>query len=325
MVANVETMFSVREVPWHGLGTIVDEAPTAEEAIKLAGLDWQVYQRHIECDGIIVPDRVGNVREKIIDNTPSVASFFDTGGSSGQAIQKNVLGIVSPNYQIVQNREAFDFFDNLIGTEARYETAGSLGNGEQIWLTAKFSKDWKIADDNINGYLLLSNGHDGLHSLKAAITPVRVVCQNTLYFALANALRTWNFRHHSNITDKMKDARSALGLTFKYMEELTDFGNRAADKKVTPETIETLVDELLRPEQETTQSEKTLEKRKSIFEKCLFAPDIKQYRGTAWGVLNAVSDYETHYIGTPTGRMKRTMNDQLKLLNRAKDFLYQTV
>lgn len=324
---KLETVMRTRDVPWLGanIGTVVEEAPTATDAIKMAGLDWKVSPKPIECDGIIVPDRVGNVRERIIE-TSGVSSFFDTDddGDGGQ-VQKNVLGIVSPRYKIVQNEQAFDFFDNLIGTEARYETAGSIDNGRQIFLTAKMEKEWRIADDDIETYFLLMNGHDGYHPLRAAITPVRLVCNNMLYVAFKSAIRSWTLYHYKNITDKIKEARHALEISAQYMNTLVDFGNRAADKKVTPETIEALAEEILTPDGNTKQSAETFEKRKSIFEHCLFSPDLTQYRGTAWGVLNAVSDYETHYIGTPTGRMKRTMNDQLKLLNRAKDFLYQTV
>ena len=324
---KLETVMRTRDVPWMGanIGTVVDEAQTADEAIKLAGLDWKVSPKPIVCDGIVVPDRVGNVREYYDYDTPSVASFFDTDDGGGGQVKRNVLGIVSPRYKVVQNEEAFDFFDNLIGTEAKYETAGSIDNGRQIFLTAKMQKEWRIADDDIETYFLLMNGHDGYHPLRAAITPVRLVCNNMLYVAFKSAIRSWTLYHYKNITDKIKEARHALEISAQYMETLVDFGNRAADKKVSPETIEALTEELLTPEGKAKRSKETFEKRKSIFEKCLFAPDIKQYRGTAWGVLNAVSDYETHYIGTPTGRMKRTMNDQLKLLNRAKDFLYQTV
>lgn len=311
MSANVENMMSVREVPWHGLGTIVDEAPTAAEAMKLAGLDWQVYQRPIICDGLTYAERVGNVREWIDPDFGFV--------------QKNVLGIVSPKYRIVQNADAFDFFDSLIGTEVRYETAGCIDFGKQVFLTAKTEKSWFVADDEISTYMLLTNGHDGFHQLKAAITPVRVVCQNTLVYGLESAKRLWSMTHHQNINDKIREARHALGLTARYMAELVEFGNRAADQKVSPATIEAMADAILKPEVETKQSAKTLQRRKSVFEKCLYAPDIKPYRGTVWGVLNAVSDYETHYIGTPNGRMKRTLNDQLQLMNRAKDFLMQGV
>lgn len=311
MTANVETMFSVREVPWHGIGTIVEDAPTAADAIKLAGLDWQVKKRPIFCDGIPVLGRVGNVREL-------PATLFEPA-------RRDLLGIVSANYKIVQNAEAFDFFDSLIGTEARYETAGSLGGGRQIFLTARVEKGWTIADDDIDAYLLLSNGHDGQHPLKAAITPVRVVCQNTLTFALETARRVWTLYHRQNIEDKLADARRALNLTAQYMDQMVSFGNRAADQKISPATIEALADELLKPEEETEQSAKTLERRKSLFEKCYDAADLKPYRGTAWGILNAVSDYETHVYGTATGRMKRTLNDQLQLLNRAAAFLAQGV
>lgn len=110
MAANVETMFYVREKPWHGLGTCVEEAPTSADALRLAGLDWEVKQRSIQvCGGAKIENFKANVR------------------SSDGA----VLGVVSDRYQIVQNAEAFSFTDELIGGDVRYETAGSLQNGKK--------------------------------------------------------------------------------------------------------------------------------------------------------------------------------------------------
>ena len=110
MPALVESMMYVREKPWHGLGTRVEEAPTSTDALRMAGLDWSVVQRNIQvCGGAKIKNYKANVRDS--DGT--------------------VLGVVSDRYKIVQNAEAFEFTDSLIGGEVRYETAGSLNGGRR--------------------------------------------------------------------------------------------------------------------------------------------------------------------------------------------------
>lgn len=165
MSANVESMFYAgREKPWHGLGTQVEEAPTSADALRLAGLDWTVQRKPIQvCGGRKVDNFFANVR------------------SSDGA----VLGVVSDRYQVVQNAEAFAFTDALIGGEGQvhYETAGSLMGGRKIWLLAKLP-DTEIVGDKTEPYLCFSNTHDGSGAIRVCMTPIRVVCNNTLNIAL---------------------------------------------------------------------------------------------------------------------------------------------
>ncbi len=168
MSANVETMFSVRETPWHGLGRIVIDAPASREALELAGLDWQVESRNIYSGtGTMIPGYRANVR------------------STDDA----VLGVVSDRYRIVQNEEAFQFTDDLLGEGVTYETAGSLQGGKKVCMLAKMPEKYIIAGDEVTPYLVFFNSHDGSSGVKVAMTPVRVVCQNTLNLALGTAKR----------------------------------------------------------------------------------------------------------------------------------------
>ena len=155
MPANVETMFYVRETPWHGLGINVDEALETEEALKVAGLDWTVNQTKIFTnENMLIPNYKANVRS--------------TDGK--------ILGVVTDRYKVVQNNEAFSFTDSLLGQGVRYETAGSLQEGKKVWLLAKMPEKFKILDDEITPYLVFFNSHDGSGAIKVAMTPVRVVC-----------------------------------------------------------------------------------------------------------------------------------------------------
>lgn len=197
MSAEVETMFYTREKPWHGLGTRVEEAPSSEDALILAGLDWRVSQRPIMTeDGLEVPGFKVNLREN----------------------DRKILGVVTDRYKVVQNEEAFAFTDELLGEGVRYETAGSLQNGKRVWLLARLPDDFVVSGDAIAPYLVFMNSFDGTGAIKVAMTPVRVVCQNTLNLALSTASRTWSAKHTGDISGKMDDARNTLIYAGRYME-----------------------------------------------------------------------------------------------------------
>ena len=157
MSANVESMFYVRQKPWHGLGVRVEEAPTSIDALVLAGLDWQVIQKNVYTqDGYIIPGYKANVR----------------------STDDSALGIVSDKYKVVQNEEAFQFTDDLLGEGVTYETAGSLQGGRKVWMLAKMPQRYIISGDEITPYLVVMNSHDGSSGIKVAMTLVRIVCAN---------------------------------------------------------------------------------------------------------------------------------------------------
>ena len=184
MPALVESLFYTRTEPWHGLGTRVEESPTSADAIRLAGLDWKVVQKKVYSeDGIKIDGYTANVRDK-----------------DGKA-----LGIVGSRYSIVQNEDAFRFTDALLGEGVTYETAGSLKEGKVIWLLAKLPNKYEILGDAVDPYIVFTNTHDGSGAVRVAMTPVRVVCNNTLNMALSTAKRTWSARHTGNIDNKLDE------------------------------------------------------------------------------------------------------------------------
>lgn len=293
-----------RRIPWHVTGTAVRGSETSAEAMRKAGLDWEVVQRPVYCDGAIIPGRYGMVRREV-------------GKPNGVT-----LGIVSKRYTPVQNVEAFDFFDSLIGGVAEYDRVGVLGNGSQIYLTAKLTEQYKVADDIIDTYLLLSNSHDGGSALRVAITPIRVACFNTLALAFRKAKRSWKVHHTRDIVRKMSIARESLGLTSAYMDAFREFGDRSADMKVGAGKLEALADALFSTTGDKKRGKTIEEKKRDQFEACLRAPDLAAYRGTVWGVLNAVSDYETHY-GRYSRTMQKIVGNRLSLFDKAYAFLTQ--
>lgn len=273
MPANVETMMYTRETPFHGLGTRVEEAPNSREALHLAGLDWTVDSRPVY-DELIreIPGYKANVRSS--DN--------------------KTLGIVTNRYKIVQNTEAFEFTDNLIGGDVHYETAGSLQGGKRIWLLAKLPSRVVVGDE-VDPYLCFTNSHDGTGSIRACMTPVRVVCNNTLNLAFRTTKRQWSTKHVGDIEAKMAEARSVLRFADEYMEAMGFHAEKLAKTKVSTADLNVVLDEMFPVKEDDSDcKKKNAARAKEEIMVCWYAPDLDNFRGTAWGAVNAISDFATH-------------------------------
>lgn len=275
MSANVETMFSVRTAPWHGLGEVIADAPNSEEAIRLAGLDWNVYQTDLVTDsGLPILGFKANIRD----------------------LDDKVLGVVSDRYKVVQNHEAFRFTEELLGKGVRYETAGSLQEGKKTWILAKLPNEYIIGEDQISPYLVFFNSHDGSGSIRCAITPIRVVCQNTLNLALSTAKRSWSAVHTQSIANRMQEASQTLFFAEKYMTEL---GREIfqlqkvslSDKKVLEYIEEFFPDDVTAT---PAQRRNTRTLREDLKSRYFDAPDLAHVGNNAYKFVNAVSDFATH-------------------------------
>ena len=256
MAANVETMFYTREKPWHGLGIRVTEAPSSEEALRLAGLDWQVKQEPVYTDtGEVIPGYKANIRDR----------------------DRRVLGVVTDRYKIIQNQEAFAFTDALLGKGVRYETAGSLQGGRRVWLLARLPKEYIISGEQVSPYLVFSNTHDGSGAVKVALTPVRVVCCNTLNLALDTAKRSWSMIHTGNIRDKLQEAEDTLFMAEAYMMQLgKEFGNLQR-QKITDRQVAEYIEMLLPLEKDATaiQNKNITKLREDMAHRYYDAPDLQ--------------------------------------------------
>lgn len=313
MAACVETMMYVGETPWHGLGRRVIECPTSEEAIKVAGLDWDVIPKPIY-------DEFGR----------EIPGFKVNQRSSDQ---KN-LGIVTDRYKIVQNREAFAFTDALLGEGVRYETAGSLASGKRVWMLARL-ENTTIAEENIDPYLVFTNSHDGTGAVRVAITPVRVVCQNTLNLALQNASRHWSCAHKGDIQGKLEEARYTLESADRYMKALEEEFGELKMKKLSDSQVDQMTDKLLEIEfadlfkkavktgkvvdfkealRQQKYEDKLKRKKNDILTIYHDKPDLRGTERSAFRFVNAVSDYATH-----TADHKNTANYQENLFMKTVD------
>ena len=320
MAANFENGFFVGTPAWHGLGTVIENAPTSEEAIKIAGLDWDVVPKPMFDElGREISGYKVNVRNS--DN--------------------KILGVVTDKYKVVQNKEAFAFTDELLGQGVKYETAGSLASGKRVWMLARM-ENTTLCEENIDPYLVFTNSHDGTGAIRVAITPVRVVCQNTLNLALSKASRHWSCVHKGNIEDKLEEARYTLQSADRYMKALEEEFGELKLKKVSDKQVNAMTETLLKTEFESiykksglllNEPEETIHfvnlkderNRKKFEEKIAIKrneilriyhekPDLVNTGHTAFRFVNAISDYATHTLDH-----KNTRNYQENLFMKTVD------
>lgn len=315
MSALVETMFYVRETPWHGMGTKVLEAPTSSDAIKLAGLDWVVKPEPVYLsDGTVVPGTIANVRQT----------------------DRHIVGTVGERYKIVQNTEAFAFTDALLGEGVTYETAGSLEDGSCIWLLARMPEDVTILGDKVTPYMVFTTRHDGKGAVKVFMTPVRVVCNNTLNLALSKATRTWSAKHTESINVRMNEATRTLKMADSYMNATKDVFEKLHSVKLSDTQVVSLIDRLVpnNAEDKVRRLNNNEKIREDIKFRYFEAPDLKVMDRTGARFVHAVSDTVSHmiplrnskdfaeknFLRTLDGNNQK-MNTEIKILDTAVSIL----
>ena len=235
MAHEIETYDNVvlhRQSAWHGLGTVVENAPTPREALKIAGLDWTVEQWPLSATNgegkrLAIPDQVMNVRSDV--NHP--------------------LGVVTTSYSPIQNSDLADFCELLAeqGDVVTVESAGSIRNGEKVWFLLKGESFSVRRDDEISPYILVSNGHNGHVSLRCTPTTVRVVCSNTLHMVIPRVEggriksaqpACFVGNHIGSVSEKLEAAKQALGLYGRAMDATREPIDAAAAKDVTREDVQ---------------------------------------------------------------------------------------
>jgi phage/plasmid-like protein (TIGR03299 family) len=282
------SFFSTKEKAWHNLGQVIQDYPTSAEAIKHAGLDYEVEKRKLFTPGLQ-------------DSPIEVPNFFSTVRTDNDA----VLGVVGKDYQIVQNRDAFSFFDSIVGGDGiLYETAGALGKGERIFITAKLPDYIRVGkDDLIEKYLFLTTSHDGSGSITAAFTPIRIVCANTLNAAMQSKTNTVRIRHTSNAKQRLEQAHKVMGISDRLSIQMESIFNDWTRVRISENEIKKLIQSALAPSKEvlkTLHDGRTDELSScftnmvdSAFEYAMSDPTqlMDTTKGTVFGAYNAVTGY----------------------------------
>lgn len=293
------SFFSVKEKAWHGLGTIVEQYPSSREALQFAGLDYTVEKRVLftydnetqkadEKTGIKIPD-------------VQVSDYFATIRTDNET----VLGVVGKDYEVVQNVDAFSFFDSIVDGEGiMYETAGVLGKGERIFITAKLPGYIRIGnDDCLEKYLFLTTSHDGFGSIMAAFTPIRICCNNTLNAALRNNTGAIKIRHTANAKERLEQAHKLMGISNKLSAEMEDIFNHWTKVPTSDKQVKSLIQQTLVPNKEAIaalQAGKNDECSTYYQNMCDSAftyamvndtQQLETTRGTLFGAYNGITGY----------------------------------
>ncbi len=275
------SMFFTGDVPWHQLGRRLQKPATAAEAMEAARLDYKVVKRPLKAI----------IHARHFANVPNAFATVRTDTNV-------VLGVVGSRYQPVQNKDAFTFFDPLVDRdEAIYHTAGVLGRGEKIWLLAKLPDYIRVGPkgDPIEKFVLLYNSHDGSSHIRVKMTPIRVVCNNTLTAALSGADAEVRIKHTASAGDKLREAHKVLELTNQLYKELDYIFNRMALRKVTPTQLVEYCKTLVPDNAEAESNTRTENMRNHIISLHDDTKEASMHKGNLFGVFNAVTEYVDHY------------------------------
>jgi phage/plasmid-like protein (TIGR03299 family) len=298
MAHEVENMVSARgKVPWHGVGHVLDKELISSEEIMniMPEFNFTVEKRQ-------------NFTYSRNGNTMALEDSYSLIRVNPDLSESVLCGTVGRNYVAIQNKDAFKFFDNIVGEgEAIYETAGILKNGRIIFLAAVLPEYIKILgheNDTIRPYLLLSNWHDGTSSLRAMFTPVRVVCNNTLNMALGNNFSQVSIRHTASAEERMYEASRLMGIVNQFSLELNKAFNKMALAKISSDDIVKYVNTLIPLEDGASDivKERRENVRNSILElaECGQGAELETAHGTVWGAFNAFTEYVDHFEKTKT-------------------------
>ena len=321
---GIDSMMVVGKAPWHytfNADMIRLRAETAKIRSKqineAAGLTWNVYQTPAyifvgeDNPGL---DTVGNVVLNSSGNFKLVGTRREPGKPPVPDYYLNVrddihrvIGVVKKRYRLFQNVEAPIFLDNLVDSgEALYETAGSLHGGSQVWWLMKLPEGVNIGGDpreKIETFILLTNSHDGSTSIVVAVITIRVVCQNTLAWALRAAPRSIKVRHTESAKDQFMEARRTLEIGFNYQAEMAEIGDRMVNTSFTNEEFHGFLDSLVPTPEPVTKDNKVTNQRgitmakntKGLITSVYYNHETQtNIEGTLWGAVQACQFYSDH-------------------------------
>lgn len=288
---NGEVAFALRGAPaWHNLA---NKLFSADEKIDTKTMLDSALLSNWDIQLLEIDNPIGYNNDK--------KNYFVT-RTNPFGNGKDILGVVGQKYQVVQNEQLFEFGDNLLHGGASWESAGSIKGGRVVFgslvIPKEFTLDPQGANDKTVTYLLVHTSHDGSVSLQASITPVRVVCQNTLNLALGSVKQSFKLRHTQSVEGKIQVAREALGLTFDYMDLFEQEAKALFETSVNDKQFYDIITAIYpKPEKDKkaqmTKWENNISLINDIYTE---SPTNANVKGTAWGVFNALTE-KLDYFG----------------------------
>lgn len=269
---------SNRVPTWHTLAKTIfrpDEAVTTSEMLDRAGLaDWNVRK-----EPVIYPDGV-----KAVDKSYYVLRDTPKGVES--------MAIVGDKYTPYQNEDLLSFGDNLLDGGAKWESAGFFRSGRTIFGALTIDREVDVHGDSTKSYLLVATSHDGSSSIRACVTPVRVICQNTLSLAFRTAQQSWSVRHTQGTQGRIQEAREALNLTHKYLDEFEIMARELYETSITDAQFDKMYEMVYPKPADDKKSSLTLWQNKFDLTRGLYLSSSTNANitGTKWGALNAMTE-----------------------------------
>ena len=259
-----------RTTTWSGVGTDVSEKTSVDAILQKAGLDYTVTKEPVYLrDGILVPSRIATIKSET----------------------REPIGLVSDRYEIYQNADAFKFLEEI--PDIQFVRAGETYNG-MVYIIGKLPT-LKVLDDEFTPYVIFQTSHNGWFSLRATICPLRIVCQNQFAMSFKNMTNTISIQHSKRLEGRIMEAQQLLKDTAIYMQGFTNTAEELALLKITDTDRSKICDAFFESAKAITERQKSsFEEKKSRFNLCYNDDDNGNFRGTAWGLVNALTDYETH-------------------------------
>jgi phage/plasmid-like protein (TIGR03299 family) len=284
---GVASFASFREPAWHNLGTVFDTEKNTSEMLAAANLNgWNVRLEDLEIPSSLISDKQ---YQYVVRTNPTDKS------------QTDVLGIVGERYTPLQNEELFAFGDNILDGGGRWETAGSLKGGRVVFGSLALERETVLdpngVADKVKTYLLINTSHDGSIAIQASITPVRVVCANTLNVALNRTKKkdgvkqSFKIRHTQTANGKVADARQALGMANSYMDEFDKMAHAMIQKEISAKDFNDIILAAYpKPELDTKGAIKKWENKVNMINDIYTGEYNGMISGNAWGAFNALTE-----------------------------------
>ena len=277
MAHELENMFYIGEAPWHKLGKKLNNAPTIKEGIIWAGLDWSVALEPLYLQDGTLTEANATVRSS----------------------DRSILGIVGNRYTVLQNRDAFNWFEPFLDLGIELESAGSLQGGRKVWILAKIPGTLEIVkNDIVDKYVLLTNSHDGSMAIHAGFTPIRVVCMNTLNMSISKkGSKLLKVKHTISANNTLNDIRESMNIINQEFECTKDKYQSLSKKVINPSKFKEIVHQVLKVDPKeviSTRTKNNIHKIEDLFEYGK-GQDMEGVKGTAWAAYNAFTEYFTYF------------------------------